>query len=131
MARYKLHCSLITPEAKVFEGDVDSVVVPAHDGEIGILLDRAPLVCQLGAGRMKVRTRDAEHVWFVDGGFAQVIDNRVTVLTQKALPPGQIDRAEATRALEEARKMPATDETGYHRRTRAEASARARLRMSS
>ncbi len=130
MIQYKLHCSLITPESKVFEGEVDFVSIPAHDGEIGILLHRAPLVCQLGAGRMKVRNRDEVQTWFVDAGFAQVVDNRVIVLTQKALRPEELNHGEAARQLEAARKMPATDDDSFRKRSRAEASARAKLRMS-
>lgn len=129
MPQYKLHCSLITPEAKIFEDEVDFVAIPAHDGEIGILLNRAPLVCQLGAGRMKIRNRDQEQVWFVDAGFAQVVDNRVVVLTQKALKPAEISRDEATQQLAGAHKMPTTDDDAFRKRSRAEDSARAKLRM--
>ena len=43
-----LTCSVITPEAQVFDGAAESVVVPAHDGEIGILFNRAPLLAKLG-----------------------------------------------------------------------------------
>jgi F-type H+-transporting ATPase subunit epsilon len=129
MAKAKLQFSLITPEAKAFEGEADFVSMPAHDGEIGILHNRAPLVCQLGAGRLKVRDGALEQVWFVDGGFAQVLENRVVVLTQRAVKPDKIDRAEATRQLEAAGHMPTHDDLQVRRRARAEASARARLRM--
>lgn len=129
MSTHKLHCSLVTPEAKVFEDDIDFIAIPAHDGEIGILFDRAPLVCQLGAGRMKIRKGTEEQTWFIDAGFAQVVDNRVIVLTQKALRPEDISRGEAIQALEQAHKMPAKDDAAARRRARAEASARARLRM--
>jgi len=126
---HRLHCSLITPESKVYEADADFVSVPAFDGEVGILPDRSPLVVQLGAGRMKVRADHDEQVWFVDAGFAQVIENRVVVLTQKALSIPDIDRVAAIQDLEQARNMPTTDEDAVRRRARAEASARARLRM--
>ena len=125
----QLHCTLITPEAKVFEDDVDFVSIPAHDGEIGLLFNRAPLVCQLGSGRLKIRNGVEEQIWFIDGGFAQVVDNRVTVLTQKALRPADVNRAEASQALGQARHMRATDDAAARRRGRAETSARARLRM--
>ncbi len=131
MAKDRLHCSLITPEAKVYEDDVDFIAIPAHDGEIGILVDRAALVCQLGSGRMKVRTGTTEQEWFIDGGFAQVLENRVTILTEKAMRPETIDVAEARRALEAARLMPTHDDTALQRRARAENSARARLHMKS
>lgn len=126
----KLHCSVITPEAQVYDGMAESVVLPAHDGEIGILPHRAPLLCKLGAGKLRLRpVGGAEESWFIDGGFAQVIDNRVVVLTQKAVRPAEIDRARAQILLEEARSMPATDEVDYRRKTAAEESARAQLRV--
>jgi F-type H+-transporting ATPase subunit epsilon len=129
MPQYRLHCSLITPEAKVFEDDVDFVAIPAHDGEIGILFNRSPLVCQLGAGQMKVRTDHTEQTWFIDAGFAQVVDNRVTILTQKAIKPEQINRDEANRQLEDARLMPTTTDDALRKRARAEASARAKVHL--
>jgi F-type H+-transporting ATPase subunit epsilon len=129
MPKGKLHCSLITPEARVFEGEVEYVSIPAHDGEIGILHNRAPLVCALGSGRMTVRTGATEENWFIDAGFAQVLENRVIVLTQKATRTDQIDRGEAFRQLEQARRMPTKDDTLLRRRARAEDSARAKLRL--
>ncbi|GMU24097.1 MAG: ATP synthase epsilon chain [Phycisphaerae bacterium] len=120
---------MITPEAQAFDGPADFVVLPAHDGEIGILPNRAPLVCKLGAGLLRVRSGSNEEHFFIDGGFAQVIDNRVVVLTQKAIKPGQIDRAKAAAQLEEARAMRPADETAVKRKTQAEASARAQLRV--
>ena len=129
MAQHQLHLSLITPEAKIFEDDVDFVAIPAHDGEIGILFNRSPLVCQLGSGQMKIRTGETEQTWFVDTGFAQVLDNRVVVLTQKALKPEQISRDDAARQLEDARRLPVTTDDAARKRVRAEASARARLHL--
>jgi F-type H+-transporting ATPase subunit epsilon len=126
----ELNCSVITPEAKVFEGRVESVVIPVHDGEVGILPDRAPLVARLGAGVMRVRV-DGSHdrrSWFIDGGFAQVLENRVVVLTQKAVSPERIDASKAAEQLAAARAMPARDELAFKRKAAAEGSARAQLR---
>ncbi len=125
-----LNCRVITPEAKVFDGTAELVVVPAHDGEIGILLNRAPLVAKLGAGRLRLNTPDGgRESWFIDGGFVQVLDNRVVVLTQKAVRPEQIDRGRALEQLAAARAMPAGDDMARTRKAAAEASARARLRV--
>jgi F-type H+-transporting ATPase subunit epsilon len=131
MAEQLLHCSVITPEAQVYDGDVDSVVIPAHDGEIGVLFNRAPLLCKLGAGRLRLQHAGREESWFIDGGFAQVLDNKVLVLTQQACTPDQIDRAEAEAMLELARQMHPTDDVAARKKARLEASARARLRIAS
>jgi F-type H+-transporting ATPase subunit epsilon len=131
MAKEQLQFSLITPERRVFEGPADFVSVPAHDGEFGILPRRAPLVVQLGVGRLKIRTGEIEQIWFVDAGFAQVIENRVVVLTQQAMRTSEIDRKAALDDLEQARQIPASDKQNLQRRAAAEASARTRLRLSS
>jgi len=129
MAGTPLTCSVITPEARVFEAQVDEVVVPAHDGEIGIRRDRAPLVCLLGAGRLKVRCGERTECWFIDAGFAQVLDNRVVVLTQTALRPEELSAEEARAALAALPRIAPADEADLRRHQRAQASARARLRM--
>jgi F-type H+-transporting ATPase subunit epsilon len=120
-------CAIVTPEAPVFDGQVDFAALPAHDGEIGILRDRAPLLCKLGIGVLRVRTGDTQRSWFVDGGFAQVIDNRLTVLTQQAKAPEAIDRAAVERDLAKAQSIAATDDRT--RQARADAIARARTQI--
>jgi F-type H+-transporting ATPase subunit epsilon len=129
MATKVLHCSVITPEKPIYEGDVDMVAIPAHDGEIGILVDRAPLLCKLGAGEMRISGQGNDRNWFINGGFAQVIDNKVIVLTQEAIDRQDLSVAEANELLDEARKMQVTDDITARRRTEAEASARAQLRL--
>ncbi|NLX12349.1 MAG: ATP synthase F1 subunit epsilon [Phycisphaerales bacterium] len=129
MAQETLHCTLITPEGLAFEGDVDFVAFPARDGEIGILPGRAALMCELGVGRLRVRIGHNFQSWFVDGGFVQVLENHVRILTQQAIPREKIERSEVLRMLTEARQMPVTDEFSAQRKARAEARALIRLRM--
>ena len=82
-------CTVITPERKVLEEKASQVIVPAHDGLIGILNDRAPLVCELGEGRLRIdKTGGGEVSVDISGGFAQVLNNQVTVLTEKATTVG-------------------------------------------
>ncbi len=120
-----IECSVITPEEKVLEARVSSVVIPAHDGQIGVLKNRAPLLCELGIG---VLTVDSE-AYYVDGGFAQVLDNRVTILTERAAAAGQIDRAEAAKALSEAEQLSGTDRRSLDARSKAIARAKVRLKL--
>jgi F-type H+-transporting ATPase subunit epsilon len=101
-----LQCSVITPEQKVFEAAATAVIIPAHDGQIGILPDRAPLLCELGAGTLRVDAVDGGmREFYVDGGFAQVLHNQVTILTEKAAPAEAFSKAAAEKALTEARQM--------------------------
>jgi len=78
-------CSVVTPEQQVFEGDVSYVVVPAHDGEMGFAVNRAPILVQIGSGRLRMTDADgAKTTLTIAGGFAQMKGNKLTVLTDKA-----------------------------------------------
>lgn len=83
-----LHVSVISPEAVLFDGDADSVVAPAYDGEVGILTGHAPMMTLLGKGQLRVAGGAAagaeERRFAVEGGFLQVVDNQVRVVTEKA-----------------------------------------------
>jgi len=77
--------SVISPEQKLFEGAAQFVVVPAHDGEIGILHDHAPLMALLGEGTLRIETESGAESFHVSGGFLQVVDNEVSVLSEHAV----------------------------------------------
>ncbi|MBA4157311.1 MAG: F0F1 ATP synthase subunit epsilon [Gemmatimonadetes bacterium] len=79
-----LRVSVISPERTVYEGAADSVVAPAWDGELGIMRGHAPLMALLGEGQLRIRRGGATERFHVAGGFLQVIDNRVTVLSERA-----------------------------------------------
>jgi len=76
-----LKVSVISPEATLFEGDVSSVVAPAFDGEVGILTGHAAMVTTLGSGVLRLGDGQA---FKVEGGFLQVADDQVRVVTEKA-----------------------------------------------
>ena len=123
------HCSVITPERAVLETEATFVAFPAHDGEVGILRNRAPLLYKMGAGELRVESPQGNHVLFVAGGFAQMVENRLTLLTEQAKRLEEIDPAAAQRALAEARAMPAVGETAHANRERAIRSAQAQLHI--
>lgn len=83
---HRLAVALITPDATVFEGEADMVVVPAWDGEVGFLPDHAPMMALLGKGLMRVQLDGAERTFQVAGGFVQVAENVVSVLSERAAP---------------------------------------------
>ena len=125
-----LQCSVITPEQKVFEAAATTVVIPAHDGQIGILCDRAPLLCELGAGTLRVDAVDGGmREFYVDGGFAQVLNNQVTILTEHAAPAEAISKDAAEKALAEARAMKNLGVEQVQARGRAMARAKAQLHL--
>ena len=126
------HCSVITPERALLEADAISVVFPAHDGEVGILKNHAPLLYKLGVGLLRVKTPEGEQAFFVDGGFAQMVENRLTLLTEQARPAAEIDRAVAEKAREEARALPAASgDVEIAARQRAQQRARVLERIAS
>lgn len=129
-----LECTLTTPEELVFEGAVDSVTVPAADGEMGFLPRHAPIVGSLGFGELRVASQDGgQQAFFVNGGFVQVVDDRVTVLAVEAQAVADLD-AESARAdlaeLESSPPEPGADVEELQEHSRSLSVARARLKIS-
>ena len=98
-------CSVIIPERVVLECAATFAAFPAHDGEMGVLVKRAPLVCKLGIGPLRIQSLDQTYVLFVDGGFAQVVGDRLTILTEQAKKAEELDAAAVNQAMVEARAM--------------------------
>src|SRR5947209_9562623 len=105
-----LHCVIVTPELAVLDQTADFVALPMVDGELGVLPGRAPLIGRLGIGELRTVVGNTIHRYFVDGGFAQVRDNAVTVLTSKAVPAEEIRLANAEEALRSAQVAAHTPE---------------------
>lgn len=80
----RLKVAVISPDRTVHEGEADMVVAPAWDGELGILRGHAPMLVLLGEGRLRVKDGGAEKSFSVSGGFLQVADDVVTVLSEEA-----------------------------------------------
>lgn len=110
-------CSVVTPERSVLTCDATFVAFPAHDGEMGVLPRRAPLVCKLGIGVLRVETPQEKHVMLIEGGFGQVLENRLTLLTQQARKADELDVTQAGQDLVEARAMKITDEASLNARS--------------
>jgi F-type H+-transporting ATPase subunit epsilon len=98
----RLKCVVVTPEEAVLDEPADFVALPMYDGELGVLPGRAPLIGRLGFGELRVRRGDKVELFYVDGGFAQVRADVVTVLTGKAVPGAAVSATAAQQALERA-----------------------------
>lgn len=79
-----LTVSVISAEATLFEGQATAVVAPAFDGEVGILTNHAPMITALGTGTLRVEDGVSTQRFSVAGGFLQVVDNQVRVVTEQA-----------------------------------------------
>jgi F-type H+-transporting ATPase subunit epsilon len=108
VATFKL--TVVSPEGKLYSGEVDMVLAPGIDGQLGILPNHAPLITQLATGELRVRVGDEEYYFAIHGGFMHVLPDAVTVLADVAERAERIDieRAEAARrrALEMLSKAP-------------------------
>lgn len=125
----QLKCIVVTPERKELEAQADFVALPLYDGEIGILPGRAPLIGRLGFGEMRLRTGNDIRRYYVDGGFVQVLDDVITVLTGRAMPAEAVDPQAAMNQLENAQAEPANTDEKLAIRDRHVAQARAQLRV--
>lgn len=97
-ARFQLE--IVTPEGRIYQREVDMVVLPAADGELGIYPQHAPLMTLLGSGEIIARRGVEEDRILVTEGMAEVRADRVSVLTVFATDEAQLDEAKA----EEARR---------------------------
>jgi F-type H+-transporting ATPase subunit epsilon len=97
-----IRCEIVSQDRMVYEGDVDIVVLPGTDGEMGILPHHAPLLTTLKFGLIKVRTKSEEFVFTVAGGVAEIQPTIVTVLADAAENVIEIDVARAETARKHA-----------------------------
>ena len=81
----KLHFSLVSPERELFSGLVDQVDAPGSEGDFGVLAGHAPFMTTLKEGRVHVRNDDAEFIYDVKGGFADVTPAGLTILAEQAI----------------------------------------------
>jgi len=123
-----LTCTVVTPESTALEAKADFVALPLFDGEIGIAADHSPLIGRLGYGEMRIKTAGQTLVYYVDGGFVQVADNVVAVLTNRAVPAKNLDPAAAAVELQVALARPANTPELAEIRQRQVAQARGQLR---
>jgi F-type H+-transporting ATPase subunit epsilon len=75
---------VIAPDRPVYEGDAEAVTAPAYDGQVGILPRHAPFLTMLGTGRLTVRGAGGTLAFRVRGGFLQVVDDTVRIVTEQA-----------------------------------------------
>jgi F-type H+-transporting ATPase subunit epsilon len=102
MASGQLHVDIISPERPLYSGPADSVVAPAHDGEIGILPLHAPMVAQLGVGEVRITQPGGGHrdYYAVSGGFLQTSGDKVIIITEEAKSPEDVNEAKVAEELQ-------------------------------
>ena len=100
----KINLTVVTRERKIVDTNVDEVILPASDGEIGVLPGHTPLLASLRIGQLRYRTGTRVERLVLSWGFAEVLPDRVIVLAERGFLPDEIDRAEAERERAAAEK---------------------------
>jgi F-type H+-transporting ATPase subunit epsilon len=103
MATLKLQ--IITPEALIFEGDVDSVQLPGAEGEMGILPQHETLISELKAGEVHILQKGQTQILAIGEGFAEITGTSVGVLTDGAVHEKEIDEHIAEEAVKRAEDL--------------------------
>jgi len=136
VSKSTFRCRLITPDAQVFDDQAISAVLPAWDGLIGVLPNRAPMVMQMGTGELRVDFPDSgaakggSRSFFVDDGFVQMVDNELTILAASAVAAEKLTEsdAQAELAAAEARRTEGLAKPDADRIRRERATAAAKVR---
>jgi len=123
-----LKCVVVTPEKAVVDATCDFAALPLYDGQLGVLPGRLPLIGRLGFGELRLESGDQTQHIYIDGGFVQIRNNTITVLTRRAIKGEDISLAHIDEAMQEAKRVATTDE-GIEANLQAQQRARAQRRI--
>ncbi len=120
----QLFCRVIAPEQVLYDGEADLVVARIADGDIGVMVDHAPVVSTVEVGAVRITEDDERYVFATSDGFFKVSENLVQILVEEAQTPDEIDVDEAENRVEQAEnelsELPEEDEEGDTERQRKE-----------
>jgi F-type H+-transporting ATPase subunit epsilon len=98
----QLFCRVIAPEQVLYAAEADLVIARISDGDIGVMVDHAPVVSTVEAGAVTITEGDERYVFATSDGFFKVSENLVQILVEEAVPPDEINLEEAENRVEEA-----------------------------
>ena len=98
----QFRCHIVTPSESVLDEQVEYVSFPAWDGEIGVMNGTSPFLMNLGTGAMRIDFGSGSRHYLLDGGFAQMQDDILTLLADDVVPADHIELKDAERELQEA-----------------------------
>ncbi len=124
-----LFCRIITPEKMVYDGEANLVVARIADGDVGVMVDHAPLVSTAEVGDVRIKEGEELRVFATSDGFFKVSENLVQILVEEAVEAGEIDVDAAGNQVEEAeRELSEISEDDENRdRVRAEIDRKRRM----
>jgi F-type H+-transporting ATPase subunit epsilon len=117
----KLKLEIVTPEAKIYSDDVDSVVLPGSEGDLGPLPEHAPLLTALSAGELIITKDGRQSALAVGDGFVEITPTQVSVLTDMAVGEADIDESAAEAAIKRAEEALKDDKISDEDQAAAEA----------
>jgi F-type H+-transporting ATPase subunit epsilon len=97
-----LHLEIVSPERRAYADEVDMVIVPGADGELGILPHHTRLISALGTGELRIKKGGTEQILFISGGFVEVRPDKVVVMADLAEHSDEIDEQRAVEARKRA-----------------------------
>jgi F-type H+-transporting ATPase subunit epsilon len=97
-----LRLEIVSPERRAFTDDVDSVVVPGVEGQLGILPNHTPLISALGTGELRIKQGGTEQSMLISGGFVEVRSDKVVIMADLAEHSDEIDEQRAIEARRQA-----------------------------
>lgn len=123
-------CTIITPEAAIFDGEVTYARFPAWDGQYGMMAGLSPLLSSLAPGGLRLDEASGSKWFLVEGGFAHVVDDRLTILAEAVTPADELDVAEAEATFNELRNATPSDDMDMDELNRQRQIARERVHLS-
>lgn len=110
-----IDCTIITPERSLYNGKAEFVVLQAHDGQIGFMMNHAPIISELGIGEVRLMTGDKSEYLYIEGGVVELMDNKLIVLAEQARLKEELDKNELQKKLDELNATPfdGTAEGGF------------------
>ena len=125
------HCTIVTPTEEAFDGEATYVTFPAWDGQYGMMKGLAPLLSTLAPGTLRIDTEDGSKSYLIEGGFAHVDGNGLSLVTEGAHNAEELNLEEAKAELAEANARVTSDEKDRLAVERAQKIATAKVALAS
>jgi len=124
-----INCIVVTPAETAVETEATSISLPLFDGDKGVMADHAPMIGRLGSGELKLQGSEGASRFYIEGGFVQVLDNTVSILTNRVIAVEDLDSNTLQQDLSDALAMPGNNDEELDVRERAVDAVRSQLRV--
>jgi ATP synthase, F1 epsilon subunit (delta in mitochondria) len=101
----KIQCSILTPDRYLYEGEIAFAVVQVYNGEMGFLVDHAPLIAELGLGEVRLQDGKTTEYFIIEGGVVEIRNNKLIILTEMANKKEELNKQELEVKLKELREL--------------------------